>query len=90
MAPACLQEVEDSLQSMPLDWAEEVENSILESLDEQEGREDQSVSDFIKEAEHLASFQDTSNLIFGHSYRPHVLSDCKLRLVRVRMLQDWL
>ena len=51
---------------------------------------DQSVSDFVKEAVRLASFQDTSNSISGCSYRPQVVSDCKLGLVRVHMLQDWL
>ena len=108
---------------MPLDWAEDVENSFHESLDEQEGLVDQdhsprygqslpredsrqgfvhpqescqseqcdlSVSDFVQEAERLASFQDTSNSISGCSYRPQVVSDCKLGLVGVCMLQDWL
>ena len=41
LAPAHLQEVEDALQSVPLDWAEEVENSFRKSLDEQEGPVDQ-------------------------------------------------
>ena len=34
-------EVEDALHSVPLDWAEEVENSFRKSLDEQEGPVDQ-------------------------------------------------
>ena len=40
VALACPQEVKDALQSMPLDWVEEVENSTRKSLDEQEGLED--------------------------------------------------
>ena len=40
MALACPQEVKEALQSMPLDWVEEVENSTRKSLDEQEGLED--------------------------------------------------
>ena len=102
MAPSRLQEVEDALQSVPLDWAEEVENSIRESFDDQKGLEDQvhspcsgpslpredsrqgfvhqefrqfeqgdlSVSDFVQEAEQLASSQDTTKSISGCSYRP--------------------
>ena len=51
---------------------------------------DQSVSDFVQEAERLTSFQDTACSISGCSYRPEEVSDCKLGLVRVHMLQDWL
>ena len=40
VALACPQEVKDALQSMPLDWVEEVENSTRKSLDKQEGLED--------------------------------------------------
>ena len=40
VALACPQEVKDALQSMPLDWVEEVENSTCKSLDQQEGIED--------------------------------------------------
>ena len=40
VALACPQEVKDALQSMPLDWVEEVENSTHKSLDKQEGLED--------------------------------------------------
>ena len=40
MALACPQEVKEALQSMPLDWVEEVENSTRKSLDKQEGLED--------------------------------------------------
>ena len=51
---------------------------------------DLSVSDFVQEAEHLASFKDTADSIFGCSYRPQEVSNHKLGLVGVRMLQDWL
>ena len=51
---------------------------------------DLSVSDFVQEAERLASFQDTANSSSGCSYRPLEVSDRKLGLVRVHMLWDWL
>ena len=50
---------------------------------------DQGVSDYVQEAVRLASFQDTSNSISGHSYRPQDVGNHNLGLVGVRMLQDW-
>ena len=44
------------------------------------------VSDYVQEAEHIASFQDTSNSISGCSYWPQIVSDGKLGLVGVRMI----
>ena len=51
---------------------------------------DQGVSDYVQEAVRLASFQDTSNYISVCSYRLQDVSNCKLGLVGVGMLQDWI
>ena len=50
---------------------------------------DQGVSDYVQDTVHLASFQDTSNSISRHSYRPQDVSNHKLGLVGMHMLQNW-
>ena len=50
---------------------------------------DQKIQEFVQEAQRVASLQDTSFAISGHSSKPQEVSNCRLELVGERMLWDW-
>ena len=60
-------------QSLP---REDSRQGFVQQESHQSDQCDQGVSDYVQEALHLASFQDTSNSISGHSYRPQDVSNC--------------
>ena len=62
---------------------------IVQQESHQSEQCDQGVSDYVQEAERVASLGNTSNSISGRSYRPQGVSHPKLGLVGVHMLQDW-
>ena len=50
---------------------------------------DQRVKEFVQEAHHRPSHQDTSDAISGHSSKPQEVSNCRFGFVGERMLWDW-
>ena len=73
-------------QSLP---REDLRQGFVQQESHQSEQYDEGVSDYIQEAVHLASFQDTSNSISGCSYRPQDVSNHRLGLVGECMLLEW-
>ena len=50
---------------------------------------EQRIQEFVQEAQCIASLQDTSVAISGHSFKPEEVCNHQLGLVGERMLWDW-